>query len=99
MAYFLGEGLAQRVSRRALDGGRIWRSTVAGLVSHGPQLHYWNVLLEKYASFGGAWWALPTKIVLDQTIFALYLNAAYCVCIEAMQRRPLREIGRRVRTC
>jgi protein Mpv17 len=46
-------------------------------------------------NFGGVVWSLPLKIFLDQTFFASYLNAAYCFCIEAMQRRPLREIGRR----
>ena len=56
-----------------------------------------NVLLERYASFGGAWWALPTKIVLDQTLFALYLNGAYCALLELMSRSSPRETWRRVK--
>jgi hypothetical protein len=47
-------------------------------------------------NFGGAFWSLPLKIALDQTFFASYLNAAYCAFIELLQRRPPREIGRKV---
>ena len=56
-----------------------------------------NVLLERYASFGGAWWAVPIKIVLDQTIFALYLNGAYCAMLELMSRSSPRQTWRRVK--
>ena len=50
------------------------RSTAAGCISHGPQLHYWNLLLERFCSFGGAPWAFAVKIVLDQTIFSLVMR-------------------------
>jgi len=103
VAYLVGDIIAQvavprtnaEAGSRALNRGRVVRSTAAGLVSHGPQLHVWTVLLERYVNFGGVVWSLPLKIFLDQTFFASYLNAAYCFFIEAMQRRPLREIGRR----
>jgi len=106
VAYLVGDIMAQvavpranaEAGSRALNRGRVLRSTAAGLVSHGPQLHVWTVLLERYVNFGGVVWSLPLKIFLDQTFFASYLNAAYCFFIEAMQRRPLREIGRRVRS-
>jgi len=105
ISYLLGELLALRLVRRPqttprgrrLVRGRLVRSTVAGLVSHGPQLHYWNVVLEKYVSFGGAWWAVPTKIALDQTIFSLYLNGAYCALLELMKGNSLAQAWRKVR--
>lgn len=56
-----------------LDAPRAARSTIAGFFSHGPQLHYWCLLLERYVSFGGAWYALLVKIALDQVAFCLSL--------------------------
>ena len=52
-----------------LDAPRAARSAIAGFFSHGPQLHYWCLLLERYVSFGGAWCALLVKIALDQVAF------------------------------
>jgi len=37
------------------------------------------------------------KIALDQTVFSLYLNGAYCGLIEVLKRSPPAEIWRRVR--
>lgn len=51
------------------DAPRAARSAIAGFFSHGPQLHYWCLLLERYVSFGGAWYALLVKIALDQVAF------------------------------
>lgn len=94
VAYTLGDVLAQHAtrSRRAsaaasksdasasLDSARVARSGVAGLISHGPQLHVWSLLLDRYVDFGPGRWAmrgaLVAKIVLDQTFFSLYMNAA-----------------------
>jgi len=103
-AYLLGDLLAQRLTTaprwRALDVGRTFRSTFAGFVSHGPQLHYWCLLLDRYATFGGAWWACPLNMMLDQTVFALYINAAFCLITETL-RRPtpaFREVLSRIKT-
>lgn len=83
VAYLLGDAIAQVASRTPLDRGRVVRAMIAGAVSHGPQLHYWTLLLDRLPI------NLPTKIALDQTIFSLYLNGVFCVMTEAMQRRPL----------
>jgi len=83
VAYLLGDAIAQVASRAPLDRGRVARATIAGAVSHGPQLHYWTLLLDRLPI------NLLTKIALDQTIFSLYLNGVFCVMTEAMQRRPL----------
>ena len=61
-----------------------------------PQLHFWCLLVERYFSFGGAPWALFVKILLDQTFFASYLNAAYCMIIELLQRHSLRRAVQKV---
>ena len=53
-------------------------------------------MVERYFSFGGAPWALFVKIVLYQTFFASYLNAAYCMIIELLQRHSLRKAVRKV---
>lgn len=99
VAYFLGDAIAQIQSSRdksttssggsmpwwrRIERGRIGSATVAGAASHGPQLHYWTVLMEASGL------PLAAKVALDQTVFSLYLNAAFCVSTELMQRRPLR---------
>lgn len=90
-AYLLGDLIAQTVAvPRRLDRGRLFRSTFAGTFSHGPQLHAWTVFLDRFVSFGGARWALLVKIGLDQTLFALYINGAFCMLTELMQARGLR---------
>jgi len=82
VAYLAGDAIAQRLARTR-DTGRLARAGIAGAVSHGPQLHAWTMLLERCSL------PLVAKVALDQTIFSLYLNAAFCVCTESLQRRPL----------
>ena len=44
VAYLLGDSIAQRRSAAGpISRGRLTRATIAGAVSHGPQLHYWTV--------------------------------------------------------
>jgi len=100
VAYFLGDSISQWAagSSRPLDRGRVARATLAGAISHGPQLHYWSLLLDRYVDFGGPpWLRLLAKIALDQTLFSLYLNAAYCALTEMLQGRPVHLTVRKVR--
>ena len=97
VAYCLGDVASQALTEERIDARRTARSSVAGFVSHGPQLHFWTLLLERHCSFGGAAWALPVKIVLDQTVFSLYLNSAYVALMEALRASWPAEIWRRVR--
>ena len=47
VAYLLGDFLAQSVSGSQVSLMRMVRSTIAGFVSHGPQLHFWCLLLDR----------------------------------------------------
>ena len=80
---------------------RVARSGAAGFISHGPQLHYWCLFLDRFVSFGPGTWAvraaLAAKILLDQTFFSLYMNAAYCALVETLSGRSLRAALARVR--
>lgn len=100
VAYLLGDSLAQLLSKREnFDFGRVARSTIAGFFSHGPQLHFWCMFLDKFVGFRKrTYLSLPFKILLDQTFFALYLNGAYCAIIETLKGSTRRSIWRRVRT-
>lgn len=80
-----------------LDAPRAARSAIAGFFSHGPQLHYWCLLLERYVSFGGAWYALLVKIALDQTLFSAYLNTVYCASLELMKRSDRKSAWLRIK--
>mmetsp|Transcript_42703 Transcript_42703/g.103703 ORF Transcript_42703/g.103703 Transcript_42703/m.103703 type:complete len:137 (-) Transcript_42703:75-485(-) len=73
------------------------RASFAGFVSHGPQLHFWCLLLDRYVSFGGTSWGLVAKIALDQTFFASYMNAAFCFIVELLQGRSLGDVVKKVR--
>ena len=108
VAYLLGDCLAQKASgarkknakRSKLDTARVARSGVAGLISHGPQLHAWCLFLDRFVSFGGpglAWARLAVKILLDQTFFSLYMNAAYCAIVETLSGRNVKAVWQRVR--
>lgn len=102
VAYFLGDALAQlRVgsgsAKQRFDLRRAARSTLAGFVSHGPQLHYWCLFLDAQVRLGSAAATLVAKIVLDQTVFSLYLNGVYCALVEALKGAPPAAVWRRVR--
>ena len=102
VAYLLGDLLAQRIAGPKIAPGRVARSTIAGFVSHGPTLHYWCLLLDRFVNIGTGIWAqrlaVVLKILLDQTIFSLYLNAAYCALTEALKRTRPSVIWARVRS-
>jgi len=97
VAYLLGDLLAQKAAGDPLSKGRVTRAMLAGGFSHGPQLHYWTVVLERYLSFGGACWALLLKVTLDQTLFALYINSAFTIFTEMLRLRSLCEAWKKVR--
>jgi len=100
VAYFLGDLLSQVSVRssRPVDRGRVARATFAGAVSHGPQLHYWSIIMDRHINVAGPpWVSLLAKVVLDQTIFSLYLNGAYCFLTESLQGRSLRAIANKIR--
>ena len=84
---------AERLVDAKVSKRRVLRSGAAGFISHGPQLHFWSLILDRYVVFGSGAWALRgavlAKIALDQTFFALYINAAYCMTLELLKRSPL----------
>jgi len=90
VAYFLGDSIAQQLAGTR-DAGRLASASIAGALSHGPQLHFWTMLLERFPL------PLAAKVALDQTVFSLYLNAAFCVTTDLLQRRPLRIALQKVR--
>jgi protein Mpv17 len=43
----------------------------------------------RYLDFGGAWWATGFKVLADQTVWSLYLNAMYSFFIGTLAfRKP-----------
>ena len=83
VAYFVGDHIAQRMARTR-DRGRLVRASIVGFVSHGPQLHFWTLLMERLPI------GILGKVALDQTLFALYINAAFAVLTQALQGQSLR---------
>ena len=87
VAYVLGDVLAQRLAPAKFNLARVVRSGAAGCLSHGPQLHYWSLFLDRFVCLPGpATYTVACKILLDQTIFSLYLNGAYCALTELLKR-------------
>ena len=99
IAYFLGDQLAQRVAAarcggvERLDTGRTLRATAAGAIVHGPQLHWWTAALDRFFGPG----SLLLKIALDQTFFAVWMNAGFTALTEALRPASPAQIWARVR--
>ena len=62
-------------------------SGAAGFIGHGPLCHYWMLTMEQYLDFNGAWWATGFKVLADQTVWSLYLNAMYSFLIGTLAFR------------
>ena len=90
--YTIGDIIAQRtegVSTSELDGPRIGRSLLAGLLGHGPLSHVWygvsenlfqNVLHLPNDIFGTA-----AKVAIDQTSWGPFWNNTYILMIGLMK--------------
>ena len=88
VAYTLGDftcQLSQGKKITTVDLKRSLRSGIAGFLIHGPMCHYWLQWTEENLSFDGALWAIPVKVVADQTVWSLFLNSAYTTCIMSLQ--------------
>eukprot|EP00617_Octactis_speculum_P016780 CAMPEP_0185750318 /NCGR_PEP_ID=MMETSP1174-20130828/9087_1 /TAXON_ID=35687 /ORGANISM="Dictyocha speculum, Strain CCMP1381" /LENGTH=368 /DNA_ID=CAMNT_0028426831 /DNA_START=165 /DNA_END=1271 /DNA_ORIENTATION=- len=84
VAYTLGDFVSQVYQGRTLDTidlARSARSGTAGFIGHGPLCHYWMTFMENYLDFGGAWWATGIKVIADQTVWSIWLNACYSFII------------------
>lgn len=78
VAYTIGDFVSQVYQGRTLetlDLKRSARSGAAGFIGHGPLCHFWMIFMETYLDFGGAWWGTGVKVIADQTVWSLYLNA------------------------
>lgn len=90
VAYAFGDFVSQIYQGRnlnSLDLPRSFRSGAAGFIGHGPLCHYWMLTMEQYLDFGGAWWATGFKVLADQTVWSLYLNAMYSFLIGTLAFR------------
>lgn len=97
--YAIGDLCAQTIAGKnfsTLDLGRAARSGSAGFVGHGPVAHHWIDFLEKYLSFGGAWWAVFPKIIVNQPMNFVY-NTIYSFIIGTLAFRHPRNIWKDVR--
>jgi hypothetical protein len=83
-AYGIGDFAAQCLRGETLetiDLKRTARSAAAGLLVHGPMCHYWIEFMQKYLDFDGAFWNFIPKVIADQTVYSIVLNAAYTSCV------------------
>lgn len=100
VAYTLGDFVSQVYQGRTLktvDLARSARSGAAGFVGHGPLCHYWMVFMETYLDFDGAWYGTGVKVLADQTVWSLYLNACYSFLIGTFALRDPREVWKDVK--
>lgn len=99
IAYGLGDFLTQIVRSRKLEEvqmSRTLRSATAGFLIHGPFCHYWIQWMEANLSFNGAWYAVPAKVIADQTGWSLFLNTMYTSTILGLQGKKPGEIKQEV---
>lgn len=97
--YTIGDVIAQQTETQeseelTLDGMRVLRSFLAGLIGHGPLSHMWyNVCdfsFENVLHLSAAWW--PLKILVDQTVWGPIWNNTYIVLLGLMKRETLETI-------
>ncbi|CAM9511773.1 unnamed protein product [Choristocarpus tenellus] len=103
VAYGLGDLTAQLFTGKTMetiDLRRTARSATAGLLVHGPLCHYWIMLMQTYLDFDGAWWNFVPKVIADQTVWSLFLNAAYTSMITGLKGKSPEEVVKEVKdTC
>jgi len=100
VAYLFGDFVSQVYQGRTLDSldlPRSFRSGAAGFIGHGPLCHYWMLTMETYLDYGGAWWATGIKVLADQTVWSLYLNAMYSFLIGTLAFRNPAEVWKDVK--
>jgi len=100
VAYTVGDFVSQIYQGRnleTLDLQRSARSGAAGFIGHGPLCHFWMIFMETYLDFDGAWWGTGVKVLADQTVWGVYLNAMYSFLIGALALRPPGEVWRDVK--
>jgi len=95
VAYTVGDFVSQVYQGRTLetlDLKRSARSGTAGFIGHGPLCHFWMKFMEANLDFGGAWWGTGFKVLADQTVWSVYLNAMYSGLIGALALRDPKEV-------
>lgn len=101
--YAIGDGISQ-ISGGAdistIDRGRVLRSTLAGLLGHGPLSHLWYEQSESLFKalnwegwmWNGVDWSFVPKVVVDQTTWGPFWNNVYILMLGAMQLRKPKDI-------
>ena len=56
------------------------------------------LLQETYLDFNGAWWATGVKVIADQTVWSIYLNAVYSFFIGSLALRDPREVWQDIKS-
>ena len=84
LVYGLGDLTAQTYEGKSigsLDRGRMIRSSLTGLIAHGPCSHVWYIVADDLcAPLGDGLVAAGTKLLLDQTVWAfIWLSIYYGV--------------------
>jgi len=93
VTYFVGDWLAQSVELGKsgdtwadADPMRVLRSALVGLVLLGPLAHFyyeWVATLD---------WAIPFKILLDQTAYLAFYNTVYFMSLGTLAGKPIGDV-------
>lgn len=83
VVYSIGDWIAQCYEGKPLlefDRTRMFRSGLVGFALHGSLSHYYYYFCEALFPFQD-WWAVPIKVVFDQTAWAAVWNSTYFVVL------------------
>jgi len=89
--YAIGDFISQKTEGKDigdLDRGRIIRSTLAGLIGHGPLSHVWYNVSEDFFEEvlrWTEWWSFFPKVVIDQILWGPFWNNTYIVLLGIMK--------------
>jgi len=101
--YAIGDGISQiggGADVSTIDRGRMLRSTLAGLLGHGPLSHLWYEHSESMFKalhwegwmWNGVDWSFVPKVAVDQTTWGPFWNNMYILMLGAMQLRKPKDI-------
>eukprot|EP00741_Cyanophora_paradoxa_P013604 tig00020703_g13134.t1 len=90
----LSDALAQTLAgKRAYVLHRTLKLFLFGFVVSGPAGHFWQQIIERLFRGRRSKTLALEKVIVDQTVFAPFMNAAFIVCMSWIEKRGVWETG------
>ncbi|EGG14870.1 pmp22 family protein [Cavenderia fasciculata] len=75
------------IERRKIDWSRVIKFTIWGSISS-PLVHFWHIILDRLFRNVKSQYAAWGKLIVDQLIFAPFINICFYVALALLDRKP-----------